>query len=160
MVLDCIVRTSIQHFRDFGPFVVQNSVFQEQNPFFFFSPADFLNLRIQVVVPSFSALLASSVRQMLCYLGPLLRPVLFYELEHLPVLSLGPGSFDNQLRRILAFLLASIRVITSAAKLILLLRRYETRLRRQLHLLLRFRLNRSLRSSTCLRARLRWPGDL
>ena len=60
MIFDGIVGPSFQDFGDFGPLVVELPVHHEQDPLFLFAPAAFLDLWIQVVVPSLSALLSNS----------------------------------------------------------------------------------------------------
>ena len=96
MIFNGVVGATIKDFRNFGPLVVQGSVFQKENPLFFFAPANFLYLWIQMVVPALSALLSSPVLQMLGYLGPLFRSVLLYELKDLPVFSFRPRPLDYQ----------------------------------------------------------------
>ena len=59
---------------------------QEENPLFFFAPVDLLDSRIQVVVPTFAALLSDSAVQMLRDQSPLLRTIGDDELKDTPVL--------------------------------------------------------------------------
>ena len=80
MIFDGVVGTAVKHFRYFCPFVIELSVFQKENPFFFFAPANLLYFRIQMIMPTLSALLSSPILKMLGNFGPLLRPVLFDEL--------------------------------------------------------------------------------
>ena len=76
MVLDSVVRAAIEHLRDVSPPVVKQPVHQEENPLLFTGPATLLDLRVQMIVPALTALLADSSRQVLGDRCPLLRPVL------------------------------------------------------------------------------------
>jgi hypothetical protein len=68
---------------------------QIQDPFLLVTPAYLLNPRVEVVVPSFSALLSNSARKMLCYLSPLLRTILLNEVEDESILLFGPRALDK-----------------------------------------------------------------
>jgi hypothetical protein len=101
MVLDCVVGAAVEDLRDVGPFVVELAVHQEQNPLLLATPVNFFDARIQVVVPALAALLAHPSRQVLCNRGPSLGALLLHELQHTPVLFLGPGAFNQLNTRLL-----------------------------------------------------------
>lgn len=118
MILNCIICSAIEDFRYFGPFVVLNSILKEQNPFFFFTPADFLNFRVQMIVPSFTTLLSCTILKVLSNLSPLLWSILFNELEDLPVFFIGPRTLDNEFRAIFTLLASSALASSSAVKVL------------------------------------------
>ena len=61
MVLDGVVSTTFENFSNLSPFVVNNSVHEEENPFLLLTPGNLLNHRIQVVVPTLTALLSNAI---------------------------------------------------------------------------------------------------
>ena len=75
MILNRIIGTAFDYLGDVGPFVVNDAVHEKQDPFLFLVPVDFLNARVQMVVPTFAALLSYSTVEMLGDEGPLLRTI-------------------------------------------------------------------------------------
>ena len=94
MVLDGVVGSSLEDFGDFSPFIVDDSVHQKEDPLLLFTPVNLLNEWVEMIVPSFSALLADSVSQVLCNKGPFLGAIGNDKLQYSPVFLLGPCSFD------------------------------------------------------------------
>ena len=62
VVLDGVVGPPFQYLGDLSPLVSHLAVHHEQDPLFLLGPVDLLNFRIQVVVPSFTALLSDALR--------------------------------------------------------------------------------------------------
>ena len=60
-----------------------------------FSPATILNIRVQVVVPSFPALLANASIELGCDEGPVLGPVLLNQHDYLLIFLLRPRSLNQ-----------------------------------------------------------------
>ena len=90
VILDGVVCAAFQHLCDLGPLVVHNAVHEEKDPLLFFAPVDFLDSRVQMIVPPFSALFADSAVQVLRDEGPLLGTICHDKLQHAPVLFCGP----------------------------------------------------------------------
>ena len=95
MIFDSVIRAAIQDLGDFCPLIVNHPVHQKQNPLLLSGPVYLLDPWIEVVVPPFATLLAHPARKVLCYRGPALGSVLFYQLKNSPVFFFGPGSFDQ-----------------------------------------------------------------
>lgn len=95
VVFDAVVGPALEHLRDLGPLVAELSVLQIENPLFVFAPRNFLDFRVQVVVPALSALLADAAGQVLCDLRPLLRPVFLDEQQNELVFFGRPGALDE-----------------------------------------------------------------
>lgn len=95
MVLDGVVSAALKDFGDLGPFVAVVAMHQVQDPLLLLAPADLLDLRIQVVVPSLAALLPNSPREVLCDQSPLLRTILIDQVQHHSVLFLCPRTLDK-----------------------------------------------------------------
>ena len=60
------------------------------------------NIRVQMIVPSFAALLADTTRKSSCNGTPVLGPMLSYHLTENVIFLLGPGAFGDE-RVILQF---------------------------------------------------------
>ena len=75
MILNRIISAAFDNLGDIGPFVVHHAVHEIQDPFLLLVPVDFLNARVQMVVPTFAALLSHSTVEMLGDEGPLLRTI-------------------------------------------------------------------------------------
>ena len=61
MILDCVIGATFENFSNLSPFIVDDSMHKEQYPFFLLAPGNFLDHRIQVVVPAFTALLSNAI---------------------------------------------------------------------------------------------------
>ena len=72
MVFYGVVRSAFQHHRNFSPFVALLSVRQEKDPLFFAGPDALFDSGVEVIVPSLTALLSDTARQVFCDLSPLL----------------------------------------------------------------------------------------
>ena len=53
-----VIGAAVEDFSNFGPLVIEKAMHQEENPLLVPSPVDFLDARVQVVVPPLSALLS------------------------------------------------------------------------------------------------------
>ncbi len=60
MIFDGVVSTTDQVLSDVGPFVPHDKVREVKEPLFLISPFLLLDVRVQVVVPPFTALLANT----------------------------------------------------------------------------------------------------
>lgn len=78
VVFNGVVGPAFQSLSDISPFVSYSSMMEVENPFFFWTPLNLLDHRIQMIVPSFSALFADPTWEVLCDLSPLLRTVSLY----------------------------------------------------------------------------------
>jgi len=65
VVLDGVVGAALEDLGDLSPLVVDDAVHQEEDPLFLFVPVNFLDARVQVIVPALSALLSHAAVQML-----------------------------------------------------------------------------------------------
>jgi len=93
MVFDSVVSSAFEDFGDFSPFITIASMHEIKNPLFFFAPTDLLNLRIKMVVPSLSTLLANPSWKVLSNQCPLLWSILFDQVKDHSVFFLSPRSF-------------------------------------------------------------------
>lgn len=64
MILYGVVCTSGKHFGHFSPFVAMSAVRQKEDPFLMIGPIDFEDTRVEVVMPSLSALFAKTAGYM------------------------------------------------------------------------------------------------
>ena len=85
MILNRIISAAFDYLGDVGPFVVHDAMHEKQDPFLLLVPVDFLNARVQVVVPTFAALLPHSTVEVLGDERPLLRTVRHDQLQDVPV---------------------------------------------------------------------------
>lgn len=92
VVLDRVVGATFENLGNLCPLVVDDAVHEEKNPLFLFIPVNFLNSRVEVVVPTLSALLAHAAIQVLGNQGPLLGSICNDELQDAPVLFGSPGA--------------------------------------------------------------------
>lgn len=97
MILDRIISSTFQYHCNLGPFVALLSVRDEKDPLLFFAPDALLDLWVQMIMPSFSTLLANTARETVSNLSPFLRSFLLYKNEHKLIFFFAPGSF-NQIR--------------------------------------------------------------
>jgi hypothetical protein len=81
VVLYGVVSAAFQHLCNLSPSILDLAVHEEEDPLFFLGPLLFFDLGVQMVVPSFSALLALSLREVLADHCPLLGTNLLYELH-------------------------------------------------------------------------------
>ena len=96
MILDGVVSSSWEHFGHFGPLVAVGGVCQKQDPLLVRHPFDLEDTRVEVIVPSFSALLAEASLDELGNEGPPLRPILFDQSSDQVILGLGPGLLSKE----------------------------------------------------------------
>ena len=85
MILNRIISAAFNYLGDIGPFVVHDAMHEKQDPFLLLVPVDFLNARVQVVVPTFAALLPHSTVEVLGDERPLLGTVCHDKLQDVPV---------------------------------------------------------------------------
>ena len=79
VVLDSVIGSSFEHFCDNSPLVCLVTILKVKNPFFLSSPwGASLDVWIQMVMPSFSALFADSSGKMVCYWSPFLWTINVY----------------------------------------------------------------------------------
>lgn len=91
MIFDGVVSPTFENVGDISPLIAVISVKKEENPFFFRSPMHIsFNHRIQVIVPTLSALLPYSPRQMIGNLGPFLGTINVYQVHKESVLDISP----------------------------------------------------------------------
>ena len=96
MVLDGVVGSSFKDVGNVSPLGRWVSVQEEEDPFLFTSPLGAsLYHRIQVVVPSLSALLSNPSGQVIGYLSPFLGTVDVDQLQQKSIFNIGPRSFDE-----------------------------------------------------------------
>jgi hypothetical protein len=86
VVLDGVVRPSGQQFGYFGPLVSQLFVRMINDGIFVFRPGALLYLGIQVIVPSFSALLADAAFQVASYQRPFFSAIFVHQFDYFLVL--------------------------------------------------------------------------
>lgn len=80
MVLDRVVSAALEHFGDLRPLVAIVAVHQVEYPFLLLAPADLLNLRVKMIVPSLAALFANTSWEMLGDQGPFLRAIFVHQM--------------------------------------------------------------------------------
>lgn len=90
MIFDGIIRSPLEEFGNFSPFVPHHLMLEEQNPLLVFRPRDLFDLRVQVIMPAFSALFADSPREAFGDQRPFLRAVFIHEVQNQAVLFFGP----------------------------------------------------------------------
>jgi hypothetical protein len=100
MILDGVVRPPTHEFSDFRPAVAQTPVGQQQDHFFEVAPFLLVDVGVQVVMPSFPALLPDATWlsgictwQVLCDYRPFLGTVLADEFYQVIVLFCRPRFF-------------------------------------------------------------------
>ena len=96
MILDGVVCSSWEHFGHFGPLVAVGGVCQKQDPLLVRHPFDLEDTRVEVIVPSFSALLAEASLDELGNKRPPLRSILFDQSSDQVILGLGPGLLSKE----------------------------------------------------------------
>jgi len=94
VVLDRVVSAALKYFGNLSPFIIDDAVHKEQNPFLLFAPINLFDARVQMIVPSFTALFAHAAVQVLRDESPLLWPISDDELEDSPVLLGRPSALD------------------------------------------------------------------
>lgn len=60
VVLNGVISATLKYLGNLSPLVAVVAMHQVENPLFFLAPADLLDLRVQVVVPSLTTLLANA----------------------------------------------------------------------------------------------------
>jgi len=86
VVLDVVVRAALQVLGDFRPPVAVLHMKVKDFLIFFFRPLVFFDVRIQMVMPAFPALLPNAPGKELSDLRPILRPIQLHTLNELAVL--------------------------------------------------------------------------
>jgi hypothetical protein len=76
VILNGVISAPFKYLGYFSPLIVETTVEEEKNLLFLQRPGTFLYLRIQVIVPSFSTMLADTRREVLGNNCPLLSPYL------------------------------------------------------------------------------------
>lgn len=95
-IFDVIVCTSRQEFCNFRPFISESLVQLNYWFILFGCPLVFLYVGVQVVVPSFSALLSNSTRKCLSNLTPVLRSILGNIFREFLIFFNWPWSFNHR----------------------------------------------------------------
>ena len=93
MILDGVVCSPRQHSCHVSPLLPERSMGQEQDPLFGRCPFYLQNARVEMVMPSFSALFAQPSRNKLGNKRPPLSPVLLHKPSNEIVLFLSPRLF-------------------------------------------------------------------
>lgn len=97
-----VIRSAGQEFSNFRPFVSVLLVCLDYSSIFLVGPFVFLDVRIQMVMPSFPTLLANSSWECLSDVTPVLGPELLHILRQHIILSLSPRTLHH--RRVQHFL--------------------------------------------------------
>jgi hypothetical protein len=95
VILDGVVGAPIEDLGDLGPLVADSAMVEVEKELLLNAPADLLNLGVEVVVPSLTALLPYSSRQLFGYLGPLLGAMGLNQFKDETVFLFGPRSLDK-----------------------------------------------------------------
>lgn len=95
MVLNVVISAAVQELRNFGPTVPVLLVKLEDFEILFLCPTILLNVGVQVVVPTFTALLTDATLQIMGYLAPVLSAVQTDLIDEKAILLLGPGALDH-----------------------------------------------------------------
>ena len=95
MILDVIICTSFEMLGYFGPPITVLDVEVENFLVFFIRPFVLLNIRIQMVMPAFSALLSNSARQELSDFAPVLGTVFLDTINQHTVFRVKPRPFNH-----------------------------------------------------------------
>jgi len=95
MVLNGVVSATLKHLGNLSPLVPVVSVHEVEDPLFLLAPADLFDLRVQMIVPPLSALLANPTWEIFSYQGPFLRAVLVNQMKNHPVFLLSPRTLDE-----------------------------------------------------------------
>ena len=85
-----------QHLGNLCPAITQCHVGLQDGSILLFRPSFLGNIRVEVIVPPFTALLADTSWKIGCNQGPLLSPVLSDKLNDLAVFLGGPRSLDKR----------------------------------------------------------------
>ena len=101
-IFDVVISSAWQKFSNFRPFISVLLVCLDYSSVFLVGPFIFLDVRIQMVVPPFPALLANSPWECLSDVTPVLGPELLHILREHIILSLSPRTFHH--RRVKHFL--------------------------------------------------------
>ena len=75
VVFDAVVRSAGEYFCDVSPPTAVDEIVKEQDPLLVFWQLSLIDRRVQVVVPTFSALLPDTSRQVRSDQRPFVRPV-------------------------------------------------------------------------------------
>lgn len=95
MVLDGVVGPPWQQLGNLGPLIAHVDVALQDGPILVGRPGLLANVRVEVVVPPLSALLADPAGQLVGDDGPLLGPVPLDQLDDLAIFLLGPRALDE-----------------------------------------------------------------
>ena len=96
VVLDGVVSATLEEIGDVSPLVRLISVQQVKDPLLLSRPGGVpLDHWVEMVVPSFTALLADSSREMVGDLSPLLRTVEVDQVQQQSILDVSPWTFDE-----------------------------------------------------------------
>lgn len=90
MILDAIIRPPRQQLGQFRPLAPEDSMREEQRPFFLISPLRSVYVGREMVVPPFPTLLAHPVGNVLGNVGPLVGSEAIDHRNQQPVLLLAP----------------------------------------------------------------------
>lgn len=95
VILNGVVCSALQKLSDLSPFVTYHSVLQIEDPLLVLAPNYLLNLRIQMIVPSFSTLFSYSTRKWLSNQSPFLWSILVHKVKHKSVFLFSPRPFEE-----------------------------------------------------------------
>ena len=73
IVLDGVVAAPYEHSSDLSPSVSDSLVKDEEDPIFLHSPVGFLQERVELIMPTFTALLSCAMFHLFGHLLPLVR---------------------------------------------------------------------------------------
>ena len=94
-VLDVIVCPPWQEFGDLRPFIAVLPVSRDDLQVLLVGPLILLDIRVQMIMPSLTALLADSSWQGLGYLAPVLRTIPMHLFDELLVFIVAPGTLNH-----------------------------------------------------------------
>lgn len=98
MILNGVIRPARQHLRHISPLIPQSRMRQEQYPLLIWRPLHLQDTRIEVVMPTLSALLTEAAWDEFGDEGPALGSVLLDEFPHEVVLVVAPGLLFQEFR--------------------------------------------------------------
>ena len=81
IVLDGVVAAANEHSCDLSPSIFDCLVKDEEYPIFFHSPVVFLEKRVELIMPTITALFSCAVFHLFCHLLPLIRAHGLYHTE-------------------------------------------------------------------------------
>ena len=95
MILDGVVSSALDIVSYYSPLIFFITIFDVEYPLLIPTPLVFLYDRVQVIVPSLTALLADTAFKRVSDVSPFLGAFALYQHQHFLVFFLGPRTFDQ-----------------------------------------------------------------